>query len=123
MMGKAVKSIGLNTNIEDALKLLEKERIRHLPIVDDIFKHIRLKYNHSMLNATPSTFDYKNESYFFKRKKKISVTNIILTSFPFHPNKKVLAFLISLLDDENLVVTIKEAHFPILWPKDMEMTL
>lgn len=65
IMKKEVVTLGPTAPISEALQLLQKHRIRHIPIVDNEHHVIGIVSDRDIRDASPSRFDKKSDSLVF----------------------------------------------------------
>ncbi|OIJ10915.1 acetoin utilization protein AcuB [Anaerobacillus arseniciselenatis] len=78
IMKRNVFSIDITTTIQQAIDLMDNNRIRHLPVINEKKELIGIVSDRDIRDARPSIFDTdKHEDYFLKPVSKIMVTNVI----------------------------------------------
>src|SRR5690554_6672581 len=73
----------METTIKDALNIMRKEHIRHLPVVDDDRKLLGLISDRDIKDASPSIFGCRNEEYFLNKPVKDIMVTDVLTALSF----------------------------------------
>lgn len=78
IMKKNVITIKLSTTIQEAIDLMDNNRIRHLPVINDENELLGIVSDRDIRDARPSIFDTeKHEEYFLNSIDKIMVKNVI----------------------------------------------
>lgn len=78
IMKRNVIKITTTNTIKDAIQLMEKHRIRHLPVINEADELVGIISDRDIRDASPSVFDTGEHSeYFTNPVSKIMVTDVI----------------------------------------------